>query len=61
MSYFIAKHSFVPEITFKVVLDLSNYAAIKELDHGTGVDTSDLAAKQRFFCFEIWSWKTRHY
>ena len=52
-SYFIAKHSFVPEITFKVVLDLSNYAAIKELDHGTGVDTSDLAAKQRFFCFEI--------
>ena len=30
----------------KVVLDLSNYAAKKELDHATGVDTSDLAAKK---------------
>ena len=30
----------------KVVLDLSNYAAKKELDHATGVDTSDLAAKR---------------
>ena len=27
----------------KVVLDLSNYATKKELDHATGVDTSDLA------------------
>ena len=27
----------------KVVLDLSNYAT-KELDHATGIDTSDLAA-----------------
>ena len=30
----------------KVVLDLSNYATKKELDHATGVDTSDLAAKK---------------
>ena len=30
----------------KVLLDLSNYAAKKELNHSTGVDTSDLAAKK---------------
>ena len=30
----------------KVALDLSNYATKKELDHATGVDTSDLAAKK---------------
>ena len=29
----------------KVVSDLSNYAA-KKLEHATGVDTSDLAAKK---------------
>ena len=29
----------------KVVSDLSNYATKKELEHATGVDTSDLAAK----------------
>ena len=27
-------------------MDLSNYATKKELDHATGVDTSDLAAKK---------------
>ena len=32
----------------KVVLGLSNYAAKKELIHGTAVDTSDLAAKNDF-------------
>ena len=31
----------------KVLLDLSNYATKKELDHATGIDTSDLAAKKR--------------
>ena len=30
----------------KLVLDLSNYATKKELDHATGVDTSDLGAKK---------------
>ena len=30
----------------KVVLALSNYATKKELDHATGIDTSDLAAKK---------------
>ena len=32
----------------KVVLDLSNYATKKELEHTTGVDTPDLAAKKGF-------------
>ena len=32
----------------KVVLDLSNYATKKELDHATGVETSDLVAKEDF-------------
>ena len=30
----------------EIVLDLSNYATKKELDHATGVDTSDLATKK---------------
>ena len=30
----------------KVELDLSSYAMKKELDHATGFDTSDLAAKK---------------
>ena len=30
----------------KIVLELSNYAANKELGHTTGVNTSDLAAKK---------------
>ena len=29
----------------KVVLDMSNYATKKELEHATGADTSNLAAK----------------
>ena len=33
----------------KVVLDVSNYATKKDLDHTTGVDTSDFAAKKDFF------------
>ena len=36
----------------KVVLDSSNYATKEELDHATGVDTSDLAAKKKLYCFE---------
>ena len=35
----------------KLVLDLSNYATKKELDHVTGVDTSNLVLK-KFHCFE---------
>ena len=33
----------------KVVLDLSNYAAKNELEHTTGVDTSNLAANKKDF------------
>ena len=32
----------------KVVLDLSNYSTNKELEHATGVNISDLAAKKYF-------------
>ena len=32
----------------KVVLDLSNYALKKELDHARGIDTSDVVAKKIF-------------
>ena len=35
-----------------VVLDLSNYATKKELDHATGVDTSDLTAKKDFIALK---------
>ena len=39
-------------ITQKVVLDLSNYATKEELDHATGVDRSDLAAKKYFIALK---------
>ena len=32
----------------KVILDLSNYATKKKLDHATGLDTYGLAAKKVF-------------
>ena len=35
----------------KVVLDLTYEATKKELEHGTGINTSDLAAKKNY-CFE---------
>ena len=37
----------------KIVLDLSNYATKKELDHAIGVDTSDLAAKEDFIALKV--------
>ena len=36
----------------KVVLELPNYATKKELDHATGVDISDLAAKKIFIALK---------
>ena len=30
----------------KVVLELSNYATMREIEHATGVDTSDLGSKK---------------
>ena len=47
MSYYPQPDSNIRD-KVKVVLDLSNYANKKELDHGTGVDKSDLAAKKDF-------------
>ena len=44
----------------KLELDLSNYATKKELEHETGVDTSNLAAIKRFYCFKSWSLQTRY-
>ena len=41
-----------PDDNVKVVLDLSNYDSKKELDHPTGVDVSDLAAKNDFIALK---------
>ena len=45
MSYYPEPDSHMGD-KIKVVLDLTNYDTKKELDHATGVDTSDLAAKK---------------
>ena len=47
MSYYTEPDSHIRN-KIKVKLDLSNYATKKELEHGTGVDKSDLAAKKDF-------------
>ena len=47
MSYYPEPDSHI-RYKVKVVLDLSNYASKKELDHATCVDISDLAAKTDF-------------
>ena len=50
--------SYYPELDInirdkvKVVSDLSNYASKRELDHATGVDRSDLAAKKDFIALK---------
>ena len=36
----------------KVILDLSNYATNKELDHATDINTSDLAAKKDYIALK---------
>ena len=45
MSHYPEPDSYIRD-KVKVVLDLSNYVTKEELDHATGVDTSDLAAKR---------------
>ena len=45
MSYYKEPGSYIRD-KVKVVLDLTNYATRKELEHATGVDTSDLAVKK---------------
>ena len=37
----------------KVVLDLSNLAIIKILEHATGVNASDLAVNKEFFAVKV--------
>ena len=51
MSYYPESYSHFRD-KVKVVLDLSNYPTKKELDHTTGVDTFDLAAKKDFTAFK---------
>ena len=45
MSYYPELDSHIKD-KVKVVLDLSDYATKKELEHATGTDTSDVAAKK---------------
>ena len=59
MSYYPEPDSHIRD-KVNVVLGSSNYATKKELHHATGVDTSDLAAKKMFHCFEGWSWQIWH-
>ena len=47
MIYYLEPDSHIRDEA-KVVLELSNFATKNELEHATGVDTSDLAAKQDF-------------
>ena len=52
MSYYPEPYSHIRD-KVKVVLDWSNYTIKKELDHATGVDTSDLAAKKDFIALKV--------
>ena len=47
MSYYLEPDSHIRN-KVKVILGMSNYTAKKELEHDTGVDRSDLAAKKDF-------------
>ena len=51
MSYYPEPDSYIRD-KVKVVLDLPNYTSKKELEHATGVDTSDLAAKKDFIALK---------
>ena len=51
MSYYPEPDSHVRD-KVKVVLELSNYSTKKELQHATGIDTSDLAAKKDFIALK---------
>ena len=51
MSYYPEPDSHIRDIV-KVVFDLSDYATKKELEHATGIDTSDLAAKKDFIALK---------
>ena len=59
MSYYPERESHIRD-KMKLEIDLSNYATKKELEHATDNDISNLAVKNRFSCFEIWSWQSRY-
>ena len=52
MSYYLEPESHIRD-KVKVVLDLSTYATKKALEHATGIDTSDLAAKSDFISLKL--------
>ena len=52
MSYYPEPDSHVRH-KVKIILDLSNYATKKELEHDTGVDTSDLDATRDFIALKV--------
>ena len=52
MSYYPEPDSHIRD-KVKVVLDLTNCATKKELEHATGIDTSDLAAKKDFIALKV--------
>ena len=51
MSYYPEPGSHIRD-KVKVELDLPNYATKKELEHATGIDTSDFAAKKDFIALK---------
>ena len=51
MSYYPEPDSHIRD-KVTVVLDLSNYETKKELEHATGVDTSDFAVKKDFIALK---------
>ena len=51
MSYYAETDSHIRD-KVKLVLDFSNYATKKELDHVKGADTSSLAAKKDFIALK---------
>ena len=51
ISYYSEPDSHISD-KFKAVLDLTNYATIKELEHTTDIDKFDLAAKKDFIAMK---------
>ena len=52
-SWVIIQNQGVIRDKVKVVLDLSNYATEKELEHATGGDISDIAAKKILLLWKL--------
>ena len=51
MSYYPEPNSHIRS-KVKVVLGVTNYATKKESEYATDIETSDSAAKKRFYCFQ---------